>query len=65
MLTYYQRAASQPSKPSGNYSYNFSTKTISPAVSSSWKTSIPNATDTTPCWVTTIIFSGNTTTVAN
>ena len=60
ILYYYKRAASATA-PSGTYTYNFSTK-VAPTVSG-WYTYIPSATDTTPCWITTITFSGNTTSV--
>ena len=63
ILYYYQRNNSTPNAPTGTYSYNFSNKTISPSISSSWTNSIPT-TDGTPCWVTTISFLGNTTTVS-
>lgn len=63
ILYYYQRNNNTPNAPTGTYSYNFSNKTISPSISSSWTNSIPT-TDGTPCWVTTISFLGNTTTVS-
>ena len=45
----YQRAASQPSKPSSSLTYTFATHELSGTLGS-WSTSVPSGTD--PCWVT-------------
>lgn len=49
----YQRAASQPSKPSSSVTYTFATGALS-STPSGWSRSVP-ASNGNPCWVTTAV----------
>lgn len=62
ILYYYKRTTDTTvPAPSGNYTYNFNTNTIS-SEPQGWSTSFPTGND--PCWITAISFYGTGTTVS-
>ena len=58
----YQRAASTPSKPSGDLTYTFSSAKITSGMLGNWKQSIGELSGTDPIWVIAAVASSNGTT---